>query len=264
MKNILVPIGSSGNAVNTLQYAIDFAEGTDAVLYVIKVFGVTKVAGAIKRVDAILEEDSKHEMEAVLAEVKTKGVKIISKTIKGSIADSIERIAKQIDVDLVISSTKSMSVDEKVFIGKIAGSLIKQTDLPILFIPRNYKFKVIDKILLATKVCQVSSPNVLEPLEFFMNRFKSTLDLIHIKTPKSSDTDSILSEQLKALQSSFKTSENGTVFQGVLEHLHSYNPDMLCVIRRNRGFFARLWEQDRVYKKDFESRIPLLVLKGTK
>ena len=25
MKNLLVPIGSSGNAINTLQYAIDFA-----------------------------------------------------------------------------------------------------------------------------------------------------------------------------------------------------------------------------------------------
>jgi len=37
---------------------------------------------------------------------------------------------------------------------------------------------------------------------------------------------------------------------------------MVCVIRRKRGFFARLWEQNHIKKEDFESRIPLLILKG--
>jgi len=264
MKNILVPIGSSGNAINTLQYAIDFAQSTDAKLYVIKVFGVTKVAGALKKMDALLEEDSDAELQAVLNAVETKGVDIISKSVKGSIADSIERIAKQMEVDLIISSTKSVSTNEKVFIGKIAGGLIKQTDLPILFIPRNYVFKPIEKVLMALKVGQVSSSNVLHPLRQIITRFNASLNLLHVKTPKSSETDGILSEELVELQDTFKTTENGTVFQGVLEHIHSFNPDLLCVIRRNRGFFARLWEKDKIYKKDFESRIPLLVLKGAK
>ena len=57
-------------------------------------------------------------------------------------------------------------------------------------------------------------------------------------------------------------SKNATVFQGVLEFLHEQQPDMLCVIRRKRGFFKKLWEDDRVKKIDFDSSIPLLVLKG--
>jgi len=61
----------------------------------------------------------------------------------------------------------------------------------------------------------------------------------------------------------YKTSENGTLFQGVLEHLNENNPDMLCVFRRRRGFFAKLWEENTVLKKDFESKIPLLVLRGS-
>ncbi|MCK0130212.1 universal stress protein [Flavobacteriaceae bacterium F08102] len=264
MKNILVPIGSSGNAINTLQYAIDYAQGTEAKLYVIKVFGVTKVAGALKKMDALLADDSDAELQAVLKAVDTKGVEIISKSVKGSISDSIERIAKQIKVDLIISSTKSVSTNEKVFLGKIAGGLIKQTDLPILFVPRNYVFKPIQKVMMALKVGQVSNAGVLTPLREILNRFDGHLDLLHVKTPNSDDTDGILSEELQELKDSFTTTENGTVFQGVLEHIRGFNPDMLCVIRRKRGFFSRIWEKDKIYKKDFESRIPLLVLKGAK
>ncbi len=56
--------------------------------------------------------------------------------------------------------------------------------------------------------------------------------------------------------------ENATIFQAVLEFLHEEDPDIICVIRRKRGFFKKLWEQDVVKKVDFESKIPLLVLKG--
>ena len=93
MKNILVPIGSINNAVNTLQYAIDFASEINAKIYVIHVYGVTKAASSMKNIDRFLEEDSKHELEEVLSKVDKKGVEIVSKAIKGNIVDSIERVA---------------------------------------------------------------------------------------------------------------------------------------------------------------------------
>ena len=69
--------------------------------------------------------------------------------------------------------------------------------------------------------------------------------------------------ELAAITSGYKSSENATLFQGVLEHLNENNPDMICVFKRKRGFFKKLWEQTSVKKVDFESRLPLLVLKGT-
>ena len=33
-------------------------------------------------------------------------------------------------------------------------------------------------------------------------------------------------------------------------------------LRRKKGFFSKLWDQNTVKKVDFESRVPLLVLKG--
>jgi nucleotide-binding universal stress UspA family protein len=263
MKNILVPIGSNTNAINTLQYAIDFVEGTTAKIYIINVYGVAKAASSMKNIDAILEKDSTKELKKVLHSVDKKGVEIISKAIKGSITDSIVRVAKQLDVTLIISSAKSNSTDETVFLGKITGSLIKQTNLPVLVVPKEYKFKPIAKVLMAIKSGTISAKNVLTPLEKILNKYNASLDLLRVVTPKSSKEDADLNSELDLLVSNFTTSENGTIFQGVLEHLHDANPDLLCVIRRKRGFFKRLWEKDKVYKKDFQSKVPLLILKGS-
>jgi nucleotide-binding universal stress UspA family protein len=263
MENILVPIGSNNNAINTLQYAIDFVEGTNARIYVIKVYGVAKAASSMKNIDTILKEDSNKELKTVLQKADTKGVEIISRSIKGDVIDSIERVAKQLNVDLIISSAKSISTDEKVYLGRIAGGLIKSTDIPVLVIPKDYKLKEISKVFMAIKSGAISSSDLLTPLKNILDKFKASLDLIRVITPKSRTEDAKLNSELDALVTNSKISENATIFQGVLEHIHESNPDLLCVIRRKRGFFIRLWEKDRVYKKDFESRIPLLVLKGS-
>ena len=42
--------------------------------------------------------------------------------------------------------------------------------------------------------------------------------------------------------SNITKTENATTFQGVLEHFQANSPDMLCVVRRKRGFFIKKWE----------------------
>ena len=69
-----------------------------------------------------------------------------------------------------------------------------------------------------------------------------------------------VSKKLKKLQTSYIKSENASTFQGVLEHFQSHDPDMVCVIRRKRGFFKKLWGKTVVLKKEFHTSKPLLVL----
>ena len=76
------------------------------------------------------------------------------------------------------------------------------------------------------------------------------------------DVDTQIDADLQAMMSSYTETENATVFQGVLEHFQSHNPDILCVIRRKRGFFQKLWEKNTVLKKEFHTTRPLLVLRG--
>lgn len=260
MNTILVPVGSPRKALNTLQYAIDLVEGTQAKIYLVKAYGVTKVAGSLKNMDVFLESEANRDLENVIAHVDKKGVEIISKSINGEAKDIIKRTAKQLEIDLIIAGSKS---DNKIFIGKTPGYLIKNTGLPVLFVPRNYQFKKINTVLLAIKSGIITSSDVLTPLKKVLSRFNAQLNVLRIVTPDAQEGDDVISEELKSLNHNFITSENTTVFKGVLGNIDNINPDMLCVIRRKRGFFKRLWENDKVYKKDFESDIPLLVLKGS-
>jgi nucleotide-binding universal stress UspA family protein len=262
MKSILVPLGDSEKAICTLQYAIDFASLVKAKIYVIQVFGTTKVAGALKNIDELLEKDSKEELVHVLAKVDAKGIEIIAKTIKGQILDSINRIAAQLKVDLIISSAKNRATDSSVYVGRITGGIVKQTELPVLIIPKDYQFKPIKNILMGVRSGVIRHSKVLEPLEDFVRIFKAKVNLLHVITPHNAEEDNNLHKDFETIADTIVNSENATVYQGVLEHLIEVSPDMICVIRRKRGFFNKLWEQNHIKKVDFESRIPLLVLKG--
>ncbi len=262
MKNLLVPIGSSGNAANTLQYAIDFAQAIQAKVFVTQVYDSTRVAGSLKNMDALLEEETKKEIAETIEKVDKKNVEVKIVSLKGKVVDSIELIANELKIDLIISSAKSVSNDETLFLGNVAGSLVKDTQLPVLIVPSQYRFKAVAKILMAIRSGKLEATSKLEPITDIISIFKSKVDLIQVITPKSTEDDLQVNDELKNLADSFKTTENATIFQGVLEHLHISEPDMLCVMRRKRGFFSKLWHKDTVKKSYFESRIPLLVLKG--
>ena len=260
MNTILVPVSSPRKALNTLQYAIDLIQGSSSKIYLVKVYGVTKVAGSLKNIDDFLEAEADRDLENVIAHVDKKGVEIIYKSIKGDVKDSIKRVANQLNIDLIITGSKS---DKKIFIGKTPGYLIKQTDLPVLFVPRHYKYKNIDKVLMAIKSGKLLPNDLLAPLKNVLKANNGKLELLRVITPDSTEEDTILDKELNTLQTNYFTSENETIYEGLKENIDKVSPDLICVIRRKRGFFKRLWENDKIYKKDFESKLPLLVLKGS-
>ena len=263
MKNILVPVGSNINALNTLQYAIDFAQAVGAKIYLVHVYSSPKISGGLLNVDQIMERDSKETLKEHLNNVDRKDVKIITSTLKGySVIDTLKQLNKLLNIDLIIASTKNDGADDTVFLGKITGSIIKDTKVPVLIIPAQVKFKPVKKILMTIKSGSITSVETLDLLVKIQKTFDSKINLLQVKTPKLDAKDLELNEKLKSLIDTHIPTTNATVYQGVLQFLNVEKPDMLCVIRRKRGFFKKLWEDDRVKKIDFNSNIPLLVLKG--
>lgn len=262
MKNILVPIGSSENSVNTLQYAIDFACEIDANVFVLRAYNVQPKAGIIINVDGILKRESNLYLRSVINAANRKGKNIQLITAKGNVLDSIDSVEKEIGIDLIVMGPKSNSIKEEVFLGSTSGSVVKQSNIPVLIVPEAYVFKPFNAILTAFRTGIVNKENVLDPLKFIKNKFNPVINLLLVKTPKHVDEDLILNEELESLKSSLTITENATTFQGVLEHFQSHQPDMLCVFRRKRGFFNKLWEKNTILKKEFHCNIPLLVLGG--
>lgn len=265
MKNILVPVGSSKNAVSHLQYAVDFAKAFGAKLYVVQVYNVYTKAGTMIKIDHILERESYDFLKSHVSKVDTKGVEVIIKTFKGKLVDTIELVCQSLDIDLIMIEPRTNSVREEVYLGKTSGKIIKQTEIPALIVPEGLKYKPIVYILMALKSAILKKEGALKPLIDIKNQYKSIVNLLLVKTPFYNNGDFEVNDTLKKLITNTTKSENATTFQGVLEHYKDNDPDMLCVVRRKRGFFSKMWEKNTILKKDFySSTLPVLVLSGLK
>lgn len=264
MKSILVPVGSSKNAVSHLQYAIDFAKAFGAKLYVVQVYNVYTKAGTMMKVDHILERESLSFLNGHIEKVNKRGVEVIVKTFKGKLIDTLELACKALDVDLIILEPRTNSVKDEVYLGKTSGKIVKQTNIPALIVPEGYVYKPIVKILLALKSAVIKKEDALIPLMDIKNQFKAVLNLLLVKTQFHNKGDFDVNDELSSHITNTTITENPTTYQGVLEHYKDNNPDLLCVVRRKRGFFMKKWEKNTILKKDFSSNLPVLVLKGLK
>lgn len=264
MKSILVPVGTSKNAVSHLQYAVDFAHYFGAKLYVVQVYNVYTKAGTMMKVDEMIERESLGFLKSHVNEVNQRNVEIVLKVFKGKLADTLELACKTLDVDLILLEPRTNSVKDEVYLGKTSGKIVKQTKIPALIVPEGYAFKPIVKILLAMKSAIIKKNDSLIPLMDIKNQFKAVLNLLLVKTPYHVKGDFDVNEDLSKHITNTTIAENATTYQGVLEHYKENNPDLLCVVRRKRGFFVKKWENNTILKKDFSSKLPVLVLRGLK
>ena len=265
MKTILVPVGSSKNAQSHLQYAADFAKAFGAKLYVVQIYNVYTKAGTMINVDSIIEKESKDFLDSHIASIDTEGVEVFTRTFKGKLINTLEKVCNALDVDLIILEPRTNSVKDEVYLGKTSGKIIKRTQIPALIIPEGYTYKPISKILLAIKSAIVKKKDALNPLASIKDQYKAIVNLLLVKTAHHTEEDFDLNDDLKAMITEKTIAESPTTFLAVLEHYKSTNPDLLCVVRRRRGFFSKLWEDNVILKKDFHSnQIPVLILSGLK
>ena len=264
MKSILVPVGSSKNAESHLQYAVDFARAFGAKLYVVQIYNVYTKAGTMIKIDHILERESLEFLKGHVSKIDTKGVDVVVKTFKGKLVDTIELACEALNVDLILLEPRTNSIKDEVYLGKTSGKIVKQTNIPALIVPEGYVYKPIVKILLAVKSAIIRKEDALNPLKAIKNQFKSVVNLLLVKTPFFNEGDLDVNDDLASLITNTTVSENATTYQGVLEHYANNNPDLLCVVRRKRGFFVKKWEKSTILKKDFSSTLPVLVLRGLK
>lgn len=258
--NILVPIGTSPDAGDTLQYAVDFAQPFSANIFVMEVFSFSSPAGGLTNVSGRIAESGKERLRGVIDKVDHKGVDIKIASFNGDLVDGLRSIYKELGIDLIIIAPRSNDVNEEYFLGSTSGRIIKHTDIPTLIVPRGTIMKPIKLILVAFKSGILKRRSILDPLIAIKKKFNSVVHLLLVKTPGYTDADLKINSALMDISSQVDITESTTTYHGVLEHFAIQHSDMLCVFRRKRGFFKLLWEKNTISKSDFNSRVPVLVL----
>lgn len=262
MNHILVPVSSFDNGVTNLKFALGLASMSGATVYLVNTYKEFSKVGNLTKVNQLIVEDSEETLERVISAVDTKDIEVQLVSIKGDAFEGITRVSEQVGADLMILSPQSIDITDEVYLGNITGKLVKQSKIPVLIVPKDYIFRKIERILLAFKHGRISNSNVLTPLQKIAQLFSAKINLLQVITPDVSSEEVSLDPAIESLKTEYRTTQNATIFQGVLEHFQSNNPDMLCVFRRRRGFFEKLWEKNTVLKKDFHTSKPLLILQS--
>nr|WP_298923702.1 universal stress protein [uncultured Allomuricauda sp.] len=260
MNNILVPIGTSPNSSDTLQYAIDFAANFGAQVFVMDVFSVTSGTGSLANVKEKVAKSSKEHLKEIIATVNTNGVEIKIATYNGDIIDGLKEIDKELGIDLMIIAPKSNAIEEELYLGNTTGRIVKQTNIATLIVPKGTVFKPIQNIMTAFGSGILKRNRILNPLIEIKDKFRSNITLLLVKRPGYSEEDLQVNTALLDLSQQLTITEHATTYLGVLEHFQKQHPEMLCVFRRKRGFFKKLWEKNTVPKAEFFVTIPVLVL----
>lgn len=258
--NILVPIGSAENTKNNLQYAIYLADQFKADLHLVSALHDLSTSASHSRLSGFLKQEAKDQIEKILSEVDKKEVNIIIHPIGKRALDSIRKIHKQIPIDLMVLSPRTNSIKKDVYLGETSGKLLKRTNIPILVIPEEYEYNAPKTILMAFKNGVFEEDFPLEPVRLFSEFFDAAVHVLHVHTPDATPSMKEVSVNLKNLLSSYKETEAKTTFQGILDHFPEFDPDILCVVRRKRGFFKKMWEDNEINKREFDTHKPLLVL----
>jgi len=260
MKNILVPIGTSENAHETLQYAVDFATEFEANIYVMEVFSVSASASSLANIKEKLDERTKVHIKGVLDKVNARNINIKIATYNGDIVNGLKDIDKDLGIDLIILAPRSNDIQEEYYLGNTSGKIVKQTDIPTLIVPKGTVFKPFKTILTAFKSGVLKQKSILYPLVEIKKKFESKVSLLFVKTPGYTKEDLKINMSLMGLSSELTQSENPSTYLGVLQHFEAKHPDLLCVFRRKRGFFKKLWEKNTILKSEFYAPVPVLVL----
>lgn len=260
MNNILVPLGTSPDSHETLQYAIDFAADFGAKVFIMDVFMISTGTGSLGKVTEKVASTSREKIKELVAGMDTKGVDVKIASYNGDIVDGLKDISKELEIDLIIIAPRSNDINEELYLGNTSGRMIKETNIPTLIVPKGTLHAPIKSILTAFKSGILKRSKVLFPLIEIKNKYQAQVNLLLVKTPGYTEEDLQINTALLDVSKNLIISENATTYHGVLEHFQSKNPDMLCVFRRKRGFFKKLWEKSTVLKSEFHATIPVLVL----
>lgn len=264
MKNILVPLGVSENAESTLSYAIELALTTQSTLYVMDSFHPSFHNAHLLNAKQAVENNNTKRIKELVHRIEHKGIDIKIVRYEGDVLSGIASLDEKVNLDLILSGPMPNADNEAVFLGPTAGKLVKKTDIPVLIVPEGFSFAAPKKALFAFKQGKIKGDRSLAPIHFFQKSFATVINLLLVKVPGQERKERQIDHEIVELSNEMTSTENGTVYQGVLEHFREFQPDLLAVFARKRGFFAKLIESDVVLKKDFYTKTPLLVLKNRK
>ena len=266
MQKILVPVDFSDQTKPVVEEAIRIANRFRARLFLVHIYSAMKRADTILSVNKLLARQADEKFEALMSDIERRyDADLVCKSIKGrDVSTTLDQIAHQIGIDLIIIGSKGEMNDPRIFLGGVTGRLLKRTNIPLLILPEQGVLGQINNILLARKSPQINNPDILRPLRDFSETYQAPVHLLKVKVPQTEPALAMAGDDHHSAGefSHRHTIDADNMYNGIEQFLDESHYDMLCVVRRKRGFFELLFRPSAIKKSAFNIQQPMLVLQG--
>lgn len=262
MKHIIVPVDLSKNSKEALRYAVHVARKANAEITIMHSYNLLLKAVIYTTKKGTIEKDPEKWIQKRIDRISKKhpDLKVDSKIVKGDVVDNLRRMVEVTGADLVIMGAQGTGENVETFLGTTAGAMVKTTDIPVLVVPPGFRFNGIDRIVFAAKNPFVREQKTLQPLIEIKNLFDPHIQLLHLGEEQEPAPDQNIS--ILQVINDVTRYGNDSFNESINEYLSQYHADLLCVMRRKRGFLEKTLGPTRTLADKFHSDHPVLILVG--
>lgn len=282
MKTILVPTDFSACADNALNFAVQSAKILPMKVTLLHTFELnnntyTDYLGINKEFNQSLLHEMNHELARIKAVIKeTEGVDIDTYLATSSLKESIVQVSKEKQVELVIMGTSGASgIKEKLW-GSRTADVIGKSQVPVLAIPLDYKWKRPSKILLTTNHFE-TEPAMMDYLFELAALYNAQVEIAIFTSDEEEngevflDNSILLKEYKNKLRKQYQFEPINVVhifgyeFEPALQdYVKKNETDMIAMVTYKRKFPDNLLHPSVTKKMAYHTRIPLLAIPANK
>jgi nucleotide-binding universal stress UspA family protein len=269
MKTILVPTDFSDVASNALKYAIELAKFRPAKIILLHIYQIPIPTGEVPIMMITpqeLESENMKRIKNLEKQVinKSKGKIAIESFVKsGFTVEEIISTIKEKNVDLVIMGITGDKASE-LLIGSHTSSLIRQTQTPVLIIPKDAKFKEVEKIVLAYNYNQPVNLSAINNIKKFAKLFNAKILVLDVEKPEkipmyeNTAAGESLEKSLKDIDHALFFSSAEDITDGINIFADEHKCDWVAMIPHKHNILSRLFNKSNTKKMAFHTHIPLL------
>jgi nucleotide-binding universal stress UspA family protein len=272
----------SANAKHAVDYGYKLAEQMQANMVLCNAFIVPAevpdagfVSWPMYEYEEMLK-DSEDELKALRTRLEEENEDAIFKPAihcandVGTLPDVINEIVEQKNVLLSVMATHGGNTLSDLLIGNHSRRMIDETTIPLLLVPCNAEIRAVKKVAFATDFAQPERDlQIIYKLINLIRPLNAELLITHIENAVTEKPDfkNWLNKFLVDLSNKadyshiyYRLVKSNTPERG-LEWLTEYgHVDILAMVHRGQGVFARMFKGSHTQNMANQLRIPLLVL----
>lgn len=271
MKNILIAIDFSDVSFNAISYAAFLANAFNTQLTLVHAYTDTsafeetangKVYDSSEALEVAKEKFLKKEIERIARKFT---VTISPIVMKGIPVKVINEVAEKNNPEMIIMGMKGKGESNSI-LGSTTVSMIDETAIPLLVVPKSALYQTIDSITLASDFKNEKLLSHFTILEKLIAKFDPFIQILNVQKEDSKLTaQTIAGKMSKDLtwdkyNHSFNIIERDDVEEGIFRFLRKHPTDLLVMVARKRSFIHKIFEPSHTKKMTDQTKIPLLVL----